>query len=686
MIHHWLCRCLSLATPSRLSGCGLLVAVLIALVDCPEALARAGGGHSFSGGGGHSYSGGGHSSSGSHSSGGDGSIILLYYLIRFLVMICIDHPFVGIPVAIGLGYFAYHFYRAGRDGLTGGVIRRGQLAHNQISQQQIVNLLQKNDPAFQAEAFLVRARAAFLTAQKSWCAQELTPLRPFVSDGIYERWELQLSEERELGFRDRMEDLNIRRSGLADCRISGETEELTVFFTAQAADFRVRLTDGRPLPEADTTPHEFTEYWTFLRRRGSPSLRDKEGLLEGRCPNCGSPIGINQSAQCQSCGAFLRSGEFDWVLAEITQEEVFAPASNQPLPGVAALQSTDPFFTPQLIEDRASVVFWRWLAALRKRDIHPLSGNSSPELAEAIRAKFQASPRVYYQECAVGAASLHGIIREEELDHALVEMVWSGEAVTVNDGSEQEAGRKLMSRTLFVFTRATGVPSAAQSKVGSAHCPGCGAPEDAGSGGLCKYCGSPLNSPRTNWTLTALCALSTEAAQVWLEKLTAQADLHTETGSLTGHPEESAATQPGAGGFSPSAYAVLAWMVKMATSDKEITPEERRLLLAAGKSRRIPQATVENMIAAAQAGTFQPPEPHDNAAALDWLRGMARLALADGKIMAAELELLQNMAERCGYTDYDLQMLLKKERGELYRQAQEDIRQTRQMQRTPPKA
>ncbi len=45
---------------------------------------------------------------------------------------------------------------------------------------------------------------------------------------------------------------------------------------------------------------------------------------QGRCPNCGAPIGsIDVAGKCRSCNAKVTRGDFDWVLSRIEQDEVY---------------------------------------------------------------------------------------------------------------------------------------------------------------------------------------------------------------------------------------------------------------------------------------------------------------------------------------------------------------------------
>jgi hypothetical protein len=66
-------------------------------------------------------------------------------------------------------------------------------------------------------------------------------------------------------------------------------------------------------------PRRFSEYWTFIRRRGVNSS-DKDNV---HCPNCGAPLKVNMAGVCEYCRGKITDGEFDWVLSRIEQDESY---------------------------------------------------------------------------------------------------------------------------------------------------------------------------------------------------------------------------------------------------------------------------------------------------------------------------------------------------------------------------
>src|SRR6185369_8752179 len=173
----------------------------------------------------------------------------------------------------------------------------------------------------------------------------------------------------------------------------------------------------------------------------------KPGLIEGNCPNCGTPLEMNQSANCASCSALLRSGEYDWVLSEITQDCEWRPGGRPAVSGLRRLQQTDPELNPQAVEDRALVIFWREAAAQRVGKVEPLGNVASPEFAKGFAAQLgpgRAEGYTFIGQRAVGSVDVLGFSRtgdQARRQMALVEVRWMGKRMRVaGDGAARPDG------------------------------------------------------------------------------------------------------------------------------------------------------------------------------------------------------------------------------------------------------
>lgn len=235
-----------------------------------DAFARGGGGGNFGGGGG----GGGGFGGGGGGSGGDGDLLFL------LIWLCFEYPVIGIPllicVVIGGGLGAKKGHRANQ----GRVIRKGKKAQKRVAARDVEQELFASDPHFDKPGFFGRVVVAFRKVQAAWCAHDLAAIRPFVSDGIHERCALQLQEQKDLGYRDHIDELDVTRVDFADVVNEGRIQIVTVRVTARCIDYRVALDTGKHV-SGSRSAETFVEYWSFLRRRGSKGKLSDQGLIEG---------------------------------------------------------------------------------------------------------------------------------------------------------------------------------------------------------------------------------------------------------------------------------------------------------------------------------------------------------------------------------------------------------------------
>jgi uncharacterized tellurite resistance protein B-like protein/predicted nucleic acid-binding Zn ribbon protein len=552
------------------------------------------------------------------------------------------------------------------------VIRRGGAIANAQEKSNIVASLRENDPAFDEAAFLSRVRMAFGKIQQAWCNQNLTTVRPFISDGVYERFSLQFDEQRAEGLRNQLDDLNIGDIEIEHGYADQFFDVLSIGIEASAIDKMVNIKDGKVL-SGSTVSSPFVEIWTFIRRRGAKTDPTKPGLIEGNCPNCGAAIEMNQNANCQYCGAILRSGQYDWVLAEITQESEWQPGQVKRVPGVEVLLAKDPGFNLEAMEDRASVVFWRLATAERVGDVKPLSKAALPAFLEAYARDLKSrrdaqGNRMWYGDRAVGSVDTLGVLLAAEeagpssdsFDRALLEVRWSGTRFTAdNKGNYRRHEQSSVSHLLLVLARKTGAKSDTDKSVDSAHCPTCGAPETGGASGVCEFCGAVLNDGSKSWALMDATSMSSPLAVELLNQL-----------PRSGYGED----RPVA---APAPAHVLAWMVKMTLADGQLEASEREMLHAYAARYKIPPERVGELIEAAGANTLDVRAPANEGEARAILGAMAKVALADGKITREETALLLAAGSHLGLSEIDVTQLIARTKSEMYAQAKASLRQAK---------
>lgn len=637
----------------------ILWVFLICLVCATDAWARAGGGGGFSGGGG-----GGGGGFGGGGGGGDADPVA---------------TLIAAAIA-GVFYILKHFFGKKAKGLLPADRPTHVIDHD----DHVANVakLTSSDPDFTFDHFSSRVEHAFLQIQAAWCAQDMTPVRAYVSDSLLERFSLQIAEQIREGYRDHMPDINVHRDTmqLAALRTTKHFEIVDIYISCDAVDVRVSLETGQPEPRStinklsslvqgqsladavkDVETGSFVEFWSFLRRRGVRS-RTGSGLFEGHCPNCGSSlVELNQVGECGTCEAVLRGGEHDWILAEITQASQWRPpdVSSERQASIEQFQSErDSGFTTQHAEDRGSVIFWRKATADRTGSIDPLRKMATDQLCERLEKEMAeattSAGREFWHDCSVGSVDCLGIISEKDTDYLLLTIHSSGNRHRVlPNGQLEDLDNWSRLRTLFVLRRNSGITSRIERTITSAHCPSCGAPDSDIASHSCLFCNEVVNDGRHDWVLHDISPSYSEQGQAWRNRLEEQ--------------DQPAATRdssaPG-----PTGFDVLAWVIQTVAADKTLSPEENTALLRLGKKHHVPRKQLEAVLSQASRGQLDTPAPPDKTAARRWLTIAADAALCDGEVDSREEAVLLQLGSHAKMANYDIKLLLAKRQARLARQ------------------
>jgi predicted nucleic acid-binding Zn ribbon protein/uncharacterized tellurite resistance protein B-like protein len=398
-------------------------------------------------------------------------------------------------------------------------------------------------------------------------------------------------------------------------------------------------------------------------------------LIEGNCPNCGAPISMNQSAKCDHCGALLRSGQYDWVLAEITQESEWRPGRRVELPGESELRRVDPKFNRVDLEDRAAVVFWRKSMADRLGKIDPLRKTALDDFCQNYAETLKPGPdgtRRFFGDCAVGSVHALAVNQDPEHNRAVVEIWWEGATITETPQSRPAAGLRSRGHHIYLLVRKAGVSSDPSQSVSSTHCPNCGAPTGADLTSACPYCGTVLNDGSRGWVLKQLFIAASQEGQAILSQFYLQ-------------PQSPAGLQAAGTDHAPYGWAaqmptkaLLAWLIKIALADGAVDIHAEELLESLATKSGVSVSELNGMIDMANAGTLQTPDPPNPQTARAWLAAMAAIAMTDGAVHPKEMELLTAAAQKFGYTQEDVALLLRQQRAVHLENARQDLRDARQ--------
>jgi DNA-directed RNA polymerase subunit RPC12/RpoP len=180
--------------------------------------------------------------------------------------------------------------------------------------------IRAKDPAFDpGEGLRRRVELVFRKLNRAWTTKRWTDARPYVSDALFQTQLYWIETYKAQGLTNMLEDFRILHTEVAAAVSDRWFDSITVRLWATGKDYTIRDADGAVVGGEARQERKFSEYWTFIRRsetRG-PARSDEN------CPSCGAGLQIEMAGTCSYCGSKITSGEFDWVLSKIEQDEAY---------------------------------------------------------------------------------------------------------------------------------------------------------------------------------------------------------------------------------------------------------------------------------------------------------------------------------------------------------------------------
>jgi predicted amidophosphoribosyltransferase len=178
--------------------------------------------------------------------------------------------------------------------------------------------LWEKDHTFQWPQFEQRVWLIFREFQVAWSNRDLAKMRPYLSDNLFQMQTYWVDAYKLQKLRNVCENARIERIELARVDSDVTFDAITARVFASSLDYTV-TDDGKLVTGSKSRPRRYTEYWTFIRG----ASRTGPTRTEPVCPSCGAPLEINMAGTCKYCQAKVTTGEFDWVLSRIEQDEVY---------------------------------------------------------------------------------------------------------------------------------------------------------------------------------------------------------------------------------------------------------------------------------------------------------------------------------------------------------------------------
>ncbi|HKR58375.1 MAG TPA: TIM44-like domain-containing protein [Pyrinomonadaceae bacterium] len=179
---------------------------------------------------------------------------------------------------------------------------------------------EKNHPEFSWSQFQARAALIFNELQAAWSTLDWERARPHETDSIFQMHQYWIDAYRRQGLRNVLDRFAIHSMQPVKIKEDAFYNAITLRIAARGFDYTIDGS-GRVVSGSQTVPRFWSEYWTFIRNRQAKPQAARADL---NCPNCGALLKVNATGVCAFCGGKITSGEFDWVLSRIEQDESYA--------------------------------------------------------------------------------------------------------------------------------------------------------------------------------------------------------------------------------------------------------------------------------------------------------------------------------------------------------------------------
>ena len=224
------------------------------------------------------------------------------------------------------------------------------------------------------------------------------------------------------------------------------------------------------------------------------------------------PRDTGDVSRCPFCRRLSNTGEYDWVLSEITQADDWAAQRRRGsdpeklAEKIRVLSEENEDFSVQLLEDRASNGFLRILQARVTGEAEKVRRFLDSRLFEELKSQ-STETGIVYNRLYLNSLALMAVGRQGDKDILAFSVKYTFQRVRPEGKGVKILDPSLVSRTEVILMERDSAVFRPSGSVYSWSCPSCGGELSDTADTSCRYCGEPLNSTRFDWVITRLMSL-----------------------------------------------------------------------------------------------------------------------------------------------------------------------------------
>ena len=169
------------------------------------------------------------------------------------------------------------------------------------------------DPNFSERDLREKLSNVYVQMQNGCTARNIESLRPYFTDALYQQFDRQIKAliaNRQINVVERISVLDVNLRGFFQ---EGGSDHLVAELKTRITDYTVAEDTGALISGSKTAEKFMTYEWDLSRPTGA--LTQQAGdVTERRCPNCGAPLSVNESAKCPYCDSVITFADHDWTI------------------------------------------------------------------------------------------------------------------------------------------------------------------------------------------------------------------------------------------------------------------------------------------------------------------------------------------------------------------------------------
>ncbi len=437
-------------------------------------------------------------SSGDSDSDSGGIIAILYAIFRF-----IPFPYnIIVVVIVGVGY-----WYISKNVKSKSVLNEIPSGHSDMADQTgELAMFQAANPAFDPTAFKGKVKTAFTEIQDAWEKQDLSKVRKWISDGVYQRFNTQFIMMQTLEQKNFIKNLNVKNVVIDSIEADGEFDIINAAIQFEMEDSFV-CEKFKQLNEEGH--YEDVEYWTFIRKKG---VAEKDMFHSTNCPKCAGelPPDGGEVSKCPYCGTTTYLGDYDWVLAEITQAADYVnepkrfDKSGAQTQQVRQAINAKSDFSVQLMEDKASNGYLQIMTAFVKQKPENLRRFVDDTLFEKLSARIKSEKPFVFNRLFLNNVTLMDAYTRDGKNNLVISIKRSSQRLSLVNGKVDLIDPSVFATNEIVIMSRDANAEQPKGSLYAHACPSCGGPIGDTLNLKCQFCGSAVNSTKFEWIISEL--------------------------------------------------------------------------------------------------------------------------------------------------------------------------------------